>query len=197
MEIDIPILLICLAIIFIPSGFFCARERVRQFPEDKFWDWRDWVPLLGMIRLNIVGEMSPTYIIGLVILGAGQLLPPLLETGFTGSMLIYGGVFLAFEVCGFIFLIPYLKSVLKIKDWQGMMSKISDWLFLALVSPLGLLYYAVFIHSREDYPKQKKNATAPVTETATAPGEEEMEEEVDETPEKPEDETGGNEIEEI
>lgn len=196
MNIDIPILLCCLAIIFIPSGFFCARERMRQFPDEGFWEWRDWVPFLGMIRLHLYGEMSPAYVIGLMILGAGQILPPVMETDLIGSAAIYGGSFLAFEVCGIIFLIPYMRAVMRIKNWQSMTAKIGDWLFLALVSPLGLLYYAVFIHSREDYPKKRKGEPAEAAQPEEAieqtedPDTEEDTEEKQEDPENcPDEET--------
>ena len=189
MNIDIPILLCCLAIIFIPSGYFCARERVRQFPDEGFWEWRDWVPFLGMIRLHLYGEMSPAYVIGLLILGAGQILPPVMETDLIGSAAIYGGSFLAFEVCGIIFLIPYLREVMRLKNWQGMTAKIGDWLFLALVSPLGLLYYAVFIHSRPDYPKKKKGNTQDETKP-----EENIEEAEEETEEEQDDQDSTEEI---
>ena len=91
---------------------------------------------------------------------------------------------LAYIICGMVFLIPYINKLTP---------NLSDRVFLSMVSPIGLLYYAAFISSyKEDrvglYGKlrnmaktAKEKAKAEKEKEMSDMDEEETEEDIEET----------------
>ena len=162
---------VILIILLLPQSLFCAREQKRVHPDEPFWNWRDWIPFVGMIRLQLRTGHGIGYLVGCLMLGLGTL------AGFTipstvGSAGGFAAGILGYIICGMVFLIPYINKLTP---------NLSDRVFLSMVSPIGLLYYAAFISSyKEDrvglYGKLKNMAKQVKEERAKAKAEEEAEE---------------------
>ena len=174
---------VILMILLLPQSLFCAREQKRVHPDEPFWNWMDWIPFGGMIRLQVRTGHGLGYLVGCLMLGLGTV------AGFTipstvGSAGGFAAGILAYIICGMVFLIPYINKLTP---------NLSDRVFLSMVSPIGLLYYAAFISSyKEDrvglYGKlrnmaktAKEKAKAEKEKEMSDMDEEETEEDIEET----------------
>ena len=145
----VEMLVVALLMLFIPQGFFCARERKRVCPDEKFWQWQDWVPFFGLGRLCYKANANITYFIAMAGLALGAVAMSIFaqREEVTNSFIAFGAGLAIFELFGFIFIYPYLKRV---------PSSIIDRIFLSLASPIGMAYYAAFIKSRKEKEKKPK-----------------------------------------
>lgn len=144
----------------IPQCIFCARERKRVCQEG-FWDWQDWIPFWNLIHLSIKTGASLLLLIGqgLLVIGGVVSYYFSLQDEVMISAIALGAGALFYLVLGYVFMHPYICTVTP---------HLTDRMFFSLVSPLGMLYYVLFIKGRKEKPKKKLKERATDLKNVTA-----------------------------